>query len=115
MEINVKTMDQVSVATLTGEIDGKTAPVVQEQLLPLTKTAPVLLLDLSGVPFMSSAGLRMLLLLYRQSTTNKTQIALAGVSEDIKDTMEATGFLNYFKLFDSVDSALATLSPRGAA
>ncbi len=114
MDINIKTMHQVAVATLVGEIDGKTAPVVQEQLLPLTKTAPVLLLDLSGVPFMSSAGLRMLLLLYRQSTANKMQIALAGVSEDIKDTMEATGFLNYFKLFDSVDAALTGLT-RSAA
>ncbi len=114
MDINVSTTNQITVATLVGEIDGKTAPIVQEQLLPLTKTAPVLLLDLSKVPFMSSAGLRMLLLLYRQSTANKTQIALAGVSEDIKDTMEATGFLNYFKLFDTVDAAMAAFA-RGVA
>ncbi len=114
MEINVKTIDQVTVATLAGEIDGKTAPIVQEQLLPLCKTAPVLLLDLANVPFMSSAGLRMLLLLYRQSTATKAQIALAGVSEDIKDTMEATGFLNYFKIFDTVEAGLTALT-RSAA
>ncbi len=110
MDINVKTVEQVTLVDLSGDIDGKTAPVAQEQIVPLTLNTKKLLLDLTQVPYMSSAGLRLMLLLYRQMTSNSGRIALVGVSDDIKDTMSATGFLNYFSTFDSVDSAVKALN-----
>ncbi len=110
MDVAIKNLDQVTLVDLAGDIAGKTAPLAEEQIVPLTKTTKKLLIDLTQVPYMSSAGLRMMLLLYRQMTTNNGRIALVGVSEDIKDTMSATGFLNYFSTFDTVDSAVAALN-----
>jgi anti-sigma B factor antagonist len=110
MEINVKSMDQqVTVVEISGEIDGKTAPAAQEKVVPLTQSGGKLLLDMSKVSYMSSAGLRVLLLLYRQMASNNGQIALVGLSEDIKDTMSVTGFLKFFVTSDTLDSALAAL------
>ncbi len=110
MNINVKTVDQVTLVDLAGDIDGKTAPLAQEQIVPLTRTSNKLLLNLTQVGYMSSAGLRLLLLLYRQMTSNNGRIALVGLTDDIKDTMSATGFLNYFNCYDSVDAGLAALN-----
>lgn len=110
MEVSIKTVDQVVVVDLAGEIDGKTAPMVQEQVVPQIQAASKLLLDMTKVPYMSSAGLRLMLLFYRQMASRSGRIALVGLSDDIKDTMEATGFLGYFTLSDSVESGLAALN-----
>jgi anti-sigma B factor antagonist len=110
MDINVKTVDQATIVELVGDIDGKTAAQVQEQILPLVQPKSNLLLDMSQVGYMSSAGLRLLLSTYRHVTSNKANIVLAGVNEDIKDTMSATGFLRFFTLHDTVDAGLATFS-----
>lgn len=116
MDINVKTLDQATVVGLAGEIDGKTAPQAQDQIVPLTRTCSKLILDLTGVSYMSSAGLRMLLLVYRQMTANGGRISLVGLSDDIKDTMSSTGFLQYFTTFDTVDAAIqAQAQGQGAA
>lgn len=109
MEVSIKTVGEVVVVDLSGEIDGKTAPMVQEQVVPQIQAISKLLLDMTKVPFMSSAGLRLMLLFYRQMAGRSGRIALVGLSDDIKDTMEATGFLGYFKLSDSVESGIAAL------
>lgn len=106
MEINVKMTGQVTVVELQGEIEGKTAPLVQEQVLPLLQPGAKVLLNLTGVPYMSSAGLRMMLSTYRQATSNKARVALIGLSQEIQETMSATGFLRFFTLYDTVEAGL---------
>ena len=69
-------------------------------------------IDLGAVTYMSSAGLRMLLLLYRQAATQNGRVALAGLTESIRDTMEITGFLKFFTVAGSVEEALTTLRQR---
>ena len=110
MEINVKTVDQATVVEIIGDIDGKTASQVQEEILPLVQPDSKILLDMSQVGYMSSAGLRLLLSTYRQVTSQKASIILVGVNEDIQDTMSATGFLRFFTLHDTVEAGLETFS-----
>ncbi|HXV96964.1 MAG TPA: anti-sigma factor antagonist [Anaerolineae bacterium] len=109
MEIIIKTVDQITVVEITGDIDGKTAPEAQEQILPLIQPICQLVVDMSGVEYMSSAGLRMMLSIHRQASANKGQLVLVGLSEDIKDTMSATGFLGFFTVQDTVVAGLAAL------
>lgn len=109
MKVSVKTVDQVKVVDLDGELDGKTAPEVQEQLAPLIDAGVKMVLDMTHVPYMSSAGLRVLLMLYRQATAHSGRIALVGLSEELADTMSVTGFLNFFTTCDTLDSALHAL------
>lgn len=110
MELTTKVVNGVAVAELSGDIDGSTAPAAQRGVLAASQGATKLLLDLTNVPFMSSAGLRMLLSTYRQVTGNGGKIVLVGVREDILDTMTVTGFLRFFTVCDSVDAGLQTLN-----
>ena len=110
MEINVKPVEQVTVIEISGEIDSNTAPQAQERVLPLVQPGAKILLDMSGVEYMSSAGLRMLLSMYRQITRQNGGLVLVGLAEEIKDTMSITGFLNFFTPRDTVDEALEVLS-----
>ncbi len=109
MRINIKNIDQVTVVEMTGELDSTTAPTVQNQILPLAQENRRIVLDMSGTLYMSSAGLRILLLLYRQISSGSGRIALAGLSDEIKDTMNITGFLNFFKIYDNVNLAAEAL------
>jgi anti-sigma B factor antagonist len=110
MEINVKSIGQVTVVEIAGDIDSNTAPQAQEQVLPLVQPGSKVLLDMSGVEYMSSAGLRMLLSMYRQISRGDGGIVLVGLSEEIKDTMSVTGFLNFFTTRDTVDEGLQALA-----
>jgi anti-sigma B factor antagonist len=110
MEISIRKEDKATVVVVTGEVDGRTAPQAQEQILPVVQTASSIVLDMAGVTFMSSAGLRMLLLLYRQATAKNVKVVLAGLSAEIKDTMSMTGFLDYFEVADSVAEGLQKLA-----
>lgn len=109
MEVNTTTIGDVAVVTLIGQIDASTAPEAQQQVLPLAKAGGKILLDLSQVPYMSSAGLRMLLSTYRQLSANNGSIVLVGVVEGIQDTMSATGFINFFTLRDTLEDGLQVL------
>jgi anti-sigma B factor antagonist len=109
MEINVKSIGQVTVVEISGDIDSNTAPQAQERVLPLVQPGSKILLDLSGVEYMSSAGLRMLLSMYRQIARGEGGIVLVGLGEEIKDTMSVTGFLNFFTTRNTVDEGLQAL------
>lgn len=98
------------IARVSGEIDGKTAPQVQSELLAALEHGQRLLVDMKEVSYLSSAGLRMLLLLYRQVAAKKGKVVLVGVSEEIRDTMSMTGFINFFTLADTQEFGLAVLS-----
>jgi anti-sigma B factor antagonist len=106
----ITTDGAIPVATITGEIDGKSAPQAQALLLGVIAKNPLLVLDLTGVGYMSSAGLRIMLLLYRQATARNGRIVLVGLSDEIKDTMSMTGFLDFFALAGTIDEAVQTLS-----
>lgn len=110
MEILLSEVQNITVATLAGDIDGRTAPEAQAQIGPKITEGVRLLLDLTAVPYMSSAGLRMLLLVYRQTSAKKGCVVLVGLNDDIADTMEATGFLEHFKTFATAEEGIAELA-----
>jgi anti-sigma B factor antagonist len=109
MDIAIRTVDDVTVVEMAGELDAMTAPAAQLQLLSLVKPGCRILLDMTNVSYMSSAGLRMLLSTYRQLSSNNGRIVLVGVAEDIRDTMLATGFLNFFIIYETLDMGLEAL------
>jgi anti-sigma B factor antagonist len=110
IEINVEILQQVSVVRLVGEIDANSAAVVQQKVLPMSVPGCQVILDLSQVAYMSSAGLRMLLSVYRQISGNQGRIVLVGLSEELKDTMSMTGFLGYFTVQDTLETGLQAFS-----
>ena len=109
MDIATKNYDTARVLEIRGDIDGHTAPQVQMQILAEMQPGLPLLIDMSAVSFMSSAGLRVLLTTYRQALQAKNKVMLVGLSEEIKETMSATGFLSFFEIRPSVEDGLKAL------
>ncbi len=85
------------VLVFEGAIDGKTAPEVQAAIAPILGEFTTVVLDLSQVRYMSSAGLRVLLLVHRQLVARKGRPILVGLSDSLAETMRVTGFLQFFE------------------
>jgi anti-sigma B factor antagonist len=110
MKLETSEESGIGTARLEGSLDGKTAPEVREQLRPFLAANSKIVLDLTKIDYLSSAGLRLLLLLYRELSARKGKLVLLGVSEDIRTVMSHTGFLNFFTLASSQAEALQALS-----
>jgi anti-sigma B factor antagonist len=91
---------------LQGSIDGKTAPQIREELSAALPQVQKLIIDMSRVDYLSSAGLRLLLQLYREITARKGKLVLVRVSPEIRTVMSHTGFLSFFTLAETQQEAL---------
>ena len=109
LEITVKPVNGVHVVALRGRMDATTTAEVEATVLPLMEPECRVVLDMTALKYLSSAGLRTLLIVYRGGQDAGGQMALAGVSENLKDTMEMTGFLPHFEVYDTLDEALVAL------
>ncbi|MBI5787746.1 MAG: STAS domain-containing protein [Candidatus Schekmanbacteria bacterium] len=107
MEIAITNVENASIVVIDGDIDSSTAPEVQRQILPIVAENRKIIIDMSKVDFMSSAGLRTMLLIHRNSAAKKCLVILAGVKAQIAGTMKATGFYAFFTIYNNVDEALA--------
>lgn len=106
--MNIRNLPEsgVTCVEMEGSIDGKTAPKIREDLSTALQQVQKLMIDMSRVDYLSSAGLRLLLLLYREITARKGTVVLVHVSPEIRTVMSHTGFLNFFTLVDSQQEAL---------
>ncbi|MEO1619439.1 MAG: anti-sigma factor antagonist [Cyanobacteria bacterium J06632_3] len=109
MEINITPVDDIKVIAVSGDIDASTAPTAQKEILPVAEEGNPILLDLTKVEYMSSAGLRVLLSVYRQITAKDIPFVLVGLSEELQDTMSVTGFLDFFTICETRDAGLEEL------
>src|SRR3954452_20236906 len=110
MDISVRAVQGVTVVELAGELTGKTAPETQRRILEQAQAGCQMILDMSRVPYMSSAGLRLLLVVYRTVSGKGGRALLVGLSEDLKNTMALTGFLDFFTHRDSLEAGIAELA-----
>jgi anti-sigma B factor antagonist len=110
VEVIQSIIQDVNVVKLTGDLDGSNAANVQAQIMPLAVANVKMILDMSGVSYMSSAGLRMLLVMYRTINSKSGKVVLVGLSEDIRDTMSMTGFLGFFTYLETLDEGIKILS-----
>jgi anti-sigma B factor antagonist len=110
MQVEKHMQEDVTVLALDGSFDSGTAPHVQQELETMMPDQGQVLLDLSRMSYMSSAGLRVLLLIYRQAERTGARLALACVPPEVQSVLAATGFLGFFHVAATVEDGVAELS-----
>jgi len=105
MLVKIDSKNDILVITISGSIDSKTAGELQNHIMEKVASFQKVLMNLAAVDFLSSAGLRVLLLIYRQLKANNGKVVLTGVSDEIRDVMTMTGFINFFELFNTLEEA----------
>jgi anti-sigma B factor antagonist len=80
---------------IIGRLDSATAPQLEAALKPCFEDATELTLDFSGLEYISSAGLRVLLLA-QKAMNRQGKMVLKNVNEAIMEIFEMTGFVDIF-------------------
>jgi anti-sigma B factor antagonist len=98
--------DRASVLHVVGEIDTLTAPLLRAQLDGQIPQVPLLVLDLTEVTFLGSAGLAVLVAAKDDAETHDHRLRIVPGSRIVVRALEATGLLGIFDIADGVPQAL---------
>lgn len=110
MEFAHENAGDVVVAKLAGRLDSLSAPSAEEQLMRLIgSAAPRLAIDLSNLEYISSAGLRVLLLIARKVQQAHGKLALFGLAPGVREVFSISGFDTIFTVRDDADAAIAAV------
>ncbi|MCP4051415.1 MAG: STAS domain-containing protein [bacterium] len=107
MEITENIIDNIFILSLNGKLDTITSNDLQEKLMDtISSGEKKIIIDLTECSYISSAGLRVLLMGQKRLKPLGGSIMLASVSDNIKQIFSISGFSSLFVFFDSIDAAL---------
>ena len=108
MDLREEKVDGITVVEVKGRIDSTTAPALGERLTANLQAAKVrLLLDLSRLEYISSAGFRILLLAAKRADEAGSRLVLCGVSGKVRQLFDLGGFLDLFTIVGSREEGIA--------
>jgi anti-anti-sigma factor len=111
MEFAEETHGRVVVVTARGRLDGTTSQAFGARLEKLAATSePRLVVDFSGIEFVSSAGLRVVLTLLKRVKAANGRLALCGVQEPVREVLDITGITNMLDVHAGRAEAMAALA-----
>ncbi len=108
MEITTQEFKHCDLIKVKGRVDSATAPQLAQALEAASGAGKYkLVVNMSELEYMSSAGFRALLAAQRESKKfNRGEVVLAEVPERIREALELAGFTELFKTFDDEVSAV---------
>jgi len=112
MNCSAKTVGGAALATVSGRIDLSNAEALREALAAaLASTETALVVDLVGVDYISSAGLRSLMIVFKAAKPLGKAFAIAGLQPLLMEIFTISRFNLVFPLFDTVRGALEKFAP----
>lgn len=95
----------------TGRLDSLTSQDLQTELSQRIGSGDTaILLDLKDLEYISSAGLRVLLLAGKELKAKNGQLSLCALKENVREVFEISGFISLFPVHSSVDEAIGPSS-----
>jgi anti-sigma B factor antagonist len=110
MEIESERVGDVAVVTAHGRLDGIYSSAFANRVGALiTGAAPKILIDFTDVDFVTSAGLRAVLLLMRKAKAAGGAFALCGINDQVREVLDISGFGEVFSIHAGRPEGIAAL------
>jgi len=107
MEIKTKKEGDIVIVSVSGRMGEISAPEFEERMKELIGGGETrFVIDLEGLEYISSAGLRALLATAQSLKEKNGQIFLSGLTGAVREVFEISQFVSIFKIFDSVETAV---------
>jgi len=108
MELIERPADGALVFSLGGRVDSGTAPDVEARLVPRVESAGAtpIVIDLSELLYIASAGLRVLLMAVKRARAAGSGVHLVHPSETVMTVLDMSGFTTLFDIHDDLRDAL---------
>jgi anti-anti-sigma factor len=111
MKIEHSTRDGVAIIAPAGRIDTTTSGTVEEVIRrAVDEGTRELVVDLTDIEYISSAGLRVFLVLAKRMRDLGGRLVLCGMAEPVRQVFRLAGFLPLFQVELSQDAAVARLA-----
>lgn len=108
MEISTRKEKDITIVSVSGRIDAITAPEFESNLDGLiTAGEKILLINLSGLGYISSAGLRSILSSAKKLKALSGEIIFTGLQGPVDEVFQISGFKSIFKIFPTELEAIA--------
>lgn len=89
-----------------GRLDTNTAAEFETTLMKLADKSSNIVMDMAGLDFVSSAGLRVILLLAKKNRAARGKLRFAALQDAVEEVFTMSGFSSMFSFFPTVDEAL---------
>jgi anti-anti-sigma factor len=108
MKIHEETQGGATVIAPHGRVDSSSAPELETHLLGgLGAGKTQLVVDFASVEYISSAGLRVLLMLAKKLQSTGGRLVLCTMPESVRLVFELAGFLPIFEIEETREAAVA--------
>lgn len=107
MKINQVKQGDITILQMQGRLDSASAPAADRQLTALTESGVLhIVMDLSGLEYVSSAGLRVFLSAAKRMKLAHGKLALASPTPQVKQVFDMAGFSSVLPIFASMPEAV---------
>ena len=109
LSIAVESMPRVELVTVNGRIDSSSAGDFEKQLEDITNTNRYnLILNLAGVSYMSSAGLRTLVKVKKACSRGRGDLRLSQPSSRVQEVLDLAGLTSIFETYENDTTAVGS-------
>lgn len=109
LQIDVENLKRVDLITVKGRIDSSNASEMDEALQGVMNDGRYnIVLDLSEVTYMSSAGLRALVSALRESKKRRGDVRIASPSERVVEVLDLAGLAPLFEIYENRTMAVGS-------
>ena len=114
MDISTTAHGDATVLAVTGRVDGATTPQFEDQILQLIAAGHRrIVVDLGGLDYIGSAGLRAILIAGKQLKPEGGRLVLAAPRPLVAQVLQISGFWNIFDTCATVEEALTRARASG--
>lgn len=98
METSVAFADGTATISVSGSLNTNTASELESVLNTAFESASSVTFDFAHLDYISSAGLRVLMVAYKKADALGGSIQIVGASDEVRDVFEVTGFSDIFDI-----------------
>ena len=110
MDVTTERLENVLSVDVKGRIDGSTAVAFEEAVRnAIDETDRALIMDFGALDYISSAGLRVILLTAKSLQSQDAKLVLCALSDPIREVFKISGFDKLLPIHDSKAEARASL------
>lgn len=109
MHVKDSKKDQATIVMIEGRLDSSNSGTLEKKITALLEAGESnFLFDFTAMDYISSAGLRVLLMTAKKSKANGGRVALAALTENVKEVLDIAGFTGIFPIFATPEEALGS-------
>jgi anti-anti-sigma factor len=110
MQVEQMHQGPIGMLKITGRIDASVSGDFEHAVIgAIDEGRTIVLLECTHLEFISSAGLRVLLMAGKRLKNNGGFFGIAGLNSSIREVFDVSGFSNLFNMYDTVEKAMAAI------